>query len=141
VAPVAEERPLAVPIAAVFGVLVALENGVLVSLLWAPDVGWAWFLFVPLALALLALAGAAAVLAGRRGGWIPLAVSAGLSLLLILGLVVLFALLGGGQAMWQAVLLLVGPIGALVLSLRSSVRAWDRASRSPGGRRTARSDR
>jgi hypothetical protein len=140
----AEERPIAVPIAAVFGVLVAVENGVLVSLMWTPEVGWDWFMFAPLGLGLLAVAGAGAVLTGRRRGWIPLAVAASLSLLVVLALVVLFALLGGGQAMWEAVLLLVGPVGALVLSLRRSVRTWagpDRARRSPGGRRSAGSAR
>jgi peptidoglycan/LPS O-acetylase OafA/YrhL len=140
--PAGEERPLAVPLAAVFGVLVAAENAVLVGLLWTPEVGWDWFMFAPLALGLLALAGAAALLAGRRRGWVPLAIAAGLSLLVVLALVVLFALLGGGQAMWEAVLLLIGPAGALVLSLRRPVRTWSgRARRSPGGRRTVGSAR
>jgi peptidoglycan/LPS O-acetylase OafA/YrhL len=142
--PVADERPLAVPIAAVFGVLVAAENAVLVRLMWTPEVGWDWFMFGPLALGVLAVAGAAAVLGGRRRGWIPLAISAVLSLLVVLALVVLFALLGGGQAMWEAVLLLIGPVGALVLSLGRPVRTWtgrDRARRSPGGRRSTGSAR
>jgi peptidoglycan/LPS O-acetylase OafA/YrhL len=94
---------------------------------------------VPILLAGTALAGAAAVLAGRRLGWLPLAVSAALSLLVVLALVVLFALLGGGRAMWAALLLLVGPLGALILALGRPVRGWTdrhRASRSPGGRRT-----
>jgi hypothetical protein len=137
-APRPTERPVAVPLAAVFGLLTAAENAYLAYLLWTPEVGWDWFMFVLLALALLALVGAAAVLAGLRHGWLPLAVAAALSLLVFLGAVWLFALLG---ALWQALPLLVGPVGALLLSLRSSVRTWDRARRSPGGRRSAGSAR
>jgi peptidoglycan/LPS O-acetylase OafA/YrhL len=140
----AGERPIAVPVATVFGVLVAGENAYLARLMWTPEVGWDWFMTGPLLLAVLALAGAAAVFLGRRLGWVPLAVSAALSLLVVLALAVLFALLGGGQAMWAAVLLLVGPLGALILSLRRPVRDWTargRARRPPGGRRTAGSAR
>jgi uncharacterized membrane protein len=140
--PPAGERPLLVPIAAVFGVLVAAENAYLARLLWTPEVGWDWFMVVPILLALMALAGAVGILRGRRLGRPFLAVSAALSLLVLLALVVLFALLGGGRAMWAALLLLVGPLGALILALRRPVRGWShdgRGSRSPGGRRTPRS--
>jgi hypothetical protein len=138
------ERPLAVPFTAVFGLLVAAENGYLAWLLWTPEVGWDWFMVVPLLLAVLAVTASAAVLRGRRPGWLLLAVAAALTLLGVLALVVLFALLGGGQAMWAALLLLVGPLVALVLALRRPVRGWtapERARRSPGGRRRAGSAR
>ncbi len=140
----AGQRPIPVAVAAVFGLLVAGENAYLARLLWTPEVGWDWFMVVPILLAVTAIAGAAAVFLGRRLGWVPLAVSAALSLLVVLALVVLFALLGGGQAMWAALLLLVGPLGALILSLRRPVRGWTgagRARRPPGGRRTAGSAR
>jgi hypothetical protein len=136
----AGERPLAVPIAAVFGVLTAGENAYLAWLLWDLGAGWGWFTIVPVLLAVVALAGAAALLLGRRLGRASLAVSAALTLLGVLALVVLFALLGGGRATWAAVLLLVGPVGALVLSLRRPVRTWT-ARNSPGGRRSAGSAR
>jgi hypothetical protein len=138
------ERPAIAWSAAIFGVLVAGENAYLTQLLWTPEVGWDWFVVVPILLGVTALAGATAVLLGRGLGWLPLAVSAALSLLGILALVVLFALLGGGQAMWAALFLLVGPLGALILALCRPVRDWTdrhRASRSRGGRRTAGSAR
>jgi hypothetical protein len=133
------ERPLAVPFAAVFGLLVALENCYLAWLLWTPEVGWDRFMVVPLLLAVLAVAASAAVFLGRARGWLWLTIAAVLPLVGILALVVLFALLGGGQAMWSAILLLIGPLGVLVLAPRRPVREWTsavRARRSPGGRRT-----
>jgi hypothetical protein len=101
------ERPLAVPFAAFFGLLVAAEDVYLAWLLWTPEVGWDWFMAVPLLLAVPGLA----VLA------------------------VIFAVLGGGQEVWSTLLLLVGPAGCLVLATRRPVREWTRARRSPGGRR------
>jgi peptidoglycan/LPS O-acetylase OafA/YrhL len=95
-------------------------------------------------LAVAAVAGAVLVFLGRVRSWLLLAVAAALPLAGILVLVVLFAALGGGQAMWSAVLLLVGPVGALVLALRRPVREWTRsgtANRPPGGRRPAGSAR
>jgi hypothetical protein len=133
------ERPLAVPFAAVFGLLVAVEDGCLAWLMWTPEVGWDWFMVVPLLLAVLAVAASAAVFLGRARGWLWLTIAAVLSLIGILALVVLFALLGGGQAMWSALLLLVGPLGVLFLAPRRPVREWTspaRARRSPGGGRT-----
>jgi hypothetical protein len=58
-----------------------------------------------------------------------------LPLLGLLGLAVLFGALGGGSALWAAVLLLVGPVGCLVLTLRRAVRTWrgSGAGTRPGG--------
>jgi hypothetical protein len=128
-------------LAAVFGVLVAVEDAYLVWLLWTPEVGWDWFMLVPLLLAVAALAGAAAVFLGRRRGWLVLAVAAALPFAVLLVLVVLFAVLGGGTAMWSAVGLLLGPVGCLVVALRPPVRQWTSAGRSAGGRRTEGSSR
>jgi hypothetical protein len=138
------ERPLVVPFAAVFGLLVAAEDVYLAWLLWSPQVGWDWFGIVPVVLALVAVAGAALVFLGRARGWMLLAVAAGLPLLGLLVLAVIFGALGGGRAMWSALLLMVGPLGCLVLALRRPVRDWTRsrpAGRSPGGRRGAASSR
>jgi hypothetical protein len=138
------ERPLIVPFAAVFGLLVGLVNGYLAWLMWTPEVGLDWLMVVPALLAVLAVVAAAAVFWGRRPGWALLAAAAGLTLLAVLALAVLFALLGGGQAFWSAVLLLVAPVVALSLALRRPVREWTgraAANRSPGGRRAAGSAR
>jgi hypothetical protein len=138
------ERPLAVPFAAVFGVLVAAEDLYLAWLLRTPETGWDWFALIPVALAVAAVAAAALVFLGRARAWLLLAVAAALPLAALLVLVVLFAVLGGGLAFWSGLLLLVGPLGALVLALRRSVRDWTRpttANRSPGGRRAAGSAR
>ena len=139
-----EERPLEAVLAAVFGVLVAAEDGYLAWLMWTPEVGWDRFMLAPLLLAVAALAGAAAVFLGRRRGWLLLAVTAGLPIAVLLVLVVLFAVLGSGAAMWSAIGLLVGPVGCLVLALRRPVRLWTspaRAGRSAGGRRGGGSSR
>jgi hypothetical protein len=138
------ERPLAVPFAAVLGLLVAAEDAYLAWLLWTPEVGWDWFMLAPLVLAVLAVAAAGLVFAGRARSWLLLASAAALSLLGLLVLALFFAVLGGAQAAWSTVLLLVGPSSCLVLALQRSVREWTRparASRSPGGRRTAGSAR
>jgi hypothetical protein len=138
------ERPLEAVLAAVFGLLVAAEDGYLTWLLWTPEVGWDRFMLVPLLLAAVALAGAAAVFLGRGRGWLLLAVAAGLLLAVLLVLVVLFAILGGGTALWSAVALLVGPVGCLILVLRRPVRQWTRpgrADRSSAGRRRGGSSR
>jgi peptidoglycan/LPS O-acetylase OafA/YrhL len=129
------ERPLAVPFAAFFGLLVAAEDVYLAWLLWTPEVGWDWFMAVPLLLAVLALVGAALVLTGRARGWVVLAAAAVLPLAGLAVLAVIFAVLGGGQEVWSTLLLLVGPAGCLVLATRRPVREWTRARRSPGGRR------
>jgi hypothetical protein len=121
-----------VPVAALFGVLVAAEDGYLAWLL-----SFGWYLVAPLVLAVAALAGAALVWWGRRGGWLVLALAATVPLLGLLALAGLFGVLGGGMAMWSAVFLLAGPVGCLVLALRRSVREWrgPRSTRSAGGRR------
>lgn len=132
------ERPLEVVLATVFAVLVAAEDGYLAWLLWTPEVGWDWSMLVPLLLAVLALVAAAAVYTGRRGSRLLLVVAAVLPLAILVVLVGLFAVLGGGTALWSAVGLLVGPVGCLVLAGRRPVRQWTRpagAVRSPGGRR------
>ena len=83
-----------------------------------------WALAVPLVLALLAATGAVLVWLGRARGWLVLAVAAALSLLGLLGVAVVFGGLGGGSAFATALLLLTGPVGALVLATRPEVRAW-----------------
>jgi hypothetical protein len=138
------ERPSVVPFAVGFAALVAAEDLYLATLLWTPEGGWNWFILAPVALAALALAAAALVFQGRTRSWLVLAVAAALPLIGLAVVAALFAALGGGQASWVAVLLCVGPLTCLVLALRRPVREWcghGRANRSPGGRRTARSDR
>ncbi|MBB3675568.1 hypothetical protein [Modestobacter versicolor] len=138
-APTAPVRPLAAPFAAAFGVLVAAEDAYLGWLLWDADPGWGWYLLLPALPAVAALAGALLVLRGRSlsrrvSGSAVLALACLVPLLGLLGLAVFFALLGGGQAVWWALLLLVGPIGGLALALQRPVRRWTRGSRvaSPG---------
>jgi hypothetical protein len=136
--PVVDVRPLAVPFAAAFGLLVAAENGYLAWLLWEPSLGLEWFVAAPLALAVAALGGAALLLLGRRRAWVLLTVAGALLLLVLLFLAVLFGALGGGRALWWALLLLVGPVGCLSLAPRREVRDWrghPGARRSPGGAR------
>jgi hypothetical protein len=75
---------------------------------------------------------------GVPRGWLVLAAAAVLPLLGLVGLAVLFAVLGGGTALWSALLLLAGPVGCLAFTLRRPVRDWcapRRGTRSPGGRR------
>lgn len=141
VEPVPVERPLVVPFAAFFGLLVAAEDGYLAWLLWSPDIGWDWFTGVPLLLAVLAVAGSVLVFTGRPRGWMVLALAAVLPLVGLLVLAGFFAVLGGGLAVWSTVLLLVGPLTCLVLTLQRPVREWTRARRSPGGRRKVPSSR
>ena len=133
VAPVTPVRPMLVPFAVVFGLLVAAVDGFLAKLL---DFGW--YLAVPVVLGVGAVAGAALVWWGRRLGWAVLALAAALLLLGLLGLVVLFGLLGGGAALWAALLMLVAPVGCLAVVLRRPVRRWcdlRGRTRSPGGGR------
>jgi hypothetical protein len=135
-------RPLEAPFAAAFGVLVAAEYVYLGWLLLDPE-ALGWYAAVPAALAVLALVAAALVLLGRGRGWIALTALSGLLLLGLLGLVLLFGALDGGAALWQALLLLVGPAGCLALTLRRPVRRWTArggegrgpAGRTSGGRR------
>jgi hypothetical protein len=144
VAPPPGERPLAATLAAVFGLLVAAVDGYLTWLLWTPEVGWDAYLLVPVLLAVLAVGGAAAVFLGLGRAWLVLAVAAVLPLVGMLAVLVLFAALGGGSAMWGALALLIAPVGCLVLALRREVRNWTRprrARRPAGGRREAGSSR
>ena len=129
-------RPVEAPFAAVFGVLVAAEYVYLGWLLYEPGAPLDWYVVVPALLAAGTLTGAALVVLGRGRGWLYLAVGSAVLLLGLLALVLLFGALGGGAALWQALLLLVGPIGCLALTLRRPVRAWT-TRRSPGGRQTA----
>jgi hypothetical protein len=143
-APVVAERPLQVPFAAVFGLLVTVEALYLAWLLWEPDPGLYWFVAVPALLAVAALTGSVLVFLGRGRGWLLLAVTGAVQMLVMLALVLLFGALGGGQALWWAVLLLVAPVGCVVLTLQRPVRAWSspvRASRPAEGARRARSAR
>ena len=132
------QRPLSATLAAVFGLLVAAVDGYLTRLLWTPEVGWDSYMLVPVLLAVLAVAAAAAVFLGLRRGWLLLALAAALPLGGMLAVVVLFAVLGGGAALWGALALLIAPVGCLVLALRRPVRAWtgaDHQRRPAGGRR------
>jgi hypothetical protein len=145
--PTTPARPVTAPFAAVFGLLVAVEDGYLGWLLWNADPDWGWYLLLPGVLAAGALTGAVLVLRGAPlGRWASgsavLAVGCLLPLLGLLGLAVVFALLGGGQAVWWSLVLLVGPIGGLVLGLHRPVRQWTRRRRpvvsSRGSRRLPR---
>lgn len=129
------ERPLAVPFAAFFGLLLAAEAAWFAWLLATPEVGWDWFVVVPLVLAAAALTGSALVLLGRPGGWAVLALAASLSLVGLLLVALFFAVLGGGSAAGSTLLLLVGPVASLVLALRRPVREWTRTRRPREGRR------
>lgn len=136
-------RPVSAPFAAVFGLLVAAEDGYLGWLLWDAEPGWGWYLLLPAVLAAGALAGALLVLRGRglgrwAGGSAVLALFCLLPLLGLLALAAVLALLGGGAAVWWSLLLLVGPVGGLSLALQRPVRQWagrSRAASRPRGSR------
>jgi O-antigen/teichoic acid export membrane protein len=131
------------PFAAVLGVLVAAEFLYLGWLLYEPGSLLDWYVVVPALLAAVTLAGAALVVLGRGRGWLVLTAASVVLLLTLLALVLLFGALGGGAALWQALLLLIGPIGSLELTLRRPVRAWTTRGRrrSAGGRREGRRSR
>jgi hypothetical protein len=124
------QRPLVAGYAAVFGLLVAAEDAYLAWLLVGPERQVDSFLAVPLVLCAVSLAGAALTYAGRARGWLVLLLGALPTLLGILGLTALFAALGGGRPVAEALLLLVGPVGCLALCLRRPVRAWTRPGRA-----------
>ena len=135
---VAPLRPVQAPFAAVFGVLTAVVDGYLGTVLVTdPELGWGWYLLPFAVLALLALAGAALVWAGRARGAAVLAVAGLLTALGLVALLVLFLVLGGGTAAWWVLFLLVAPVGALALALRAPVRRWTRPGPRtvPGTRR------
>ncbi|WP_299955769.1 hypothetical protein [uncultured Modestobacter sp.] len=140
-APPAPVRPVQAPFAAVFGLLVAAEDAYLGWLLWDADPGWGWYLLLPALLAVAAVAGAVLVHRGRALGRVSgsavLATACVLPMLGLLGLALFFAALGGGQAAWWALLLLIGPVGGLVLALQQPVRQWSaaRPARSGAGAR------
>lgn len=129
-------RPLAVPFAAFFGLLLAAEAAWFGWLFGTPDLGWTWFAAAPLLLAGLSAVGAVLVFTGLGPGWIVLAVAALVSLVGVLVVAGFLAVLGGGPAVWAALLLLVGPLTCLVLALQRPVREWARARRPQGGERT-----
>jgi signal transduction histidine kinase len=135
-------RPVLAPFAAVFAVLVAVEYLWLAWLLRDPQVATSWSVAVPAVLAVLALAGAVLVVLGRARAWVLLAVVSVVLVLSLLGTAALFGALGLGAVAGQALLLLVGPVGCLVLAVRRPVREWTRparATRAPErGRRTQR---
>ena len=127
-APAVPERPTAAPFAAVFGALAAAEMLYLAWLLVDPDAGFdtvpAWPVAALGGLAVLLLAGAVLVVLGRWRGWLVLVLGGLLSLLVMLAIAVLFGSLGAGSATWWAVLMAVGPLGALVLGAQRPVRVW-----------------
>jgi hypothetical protein len=133
-------RPVTAPFAAVFGVLVAAEEGYLGWLLWDAEPGWGWYLLVPAVLAAGALTGAGLVLPGRSPGR-RVSGSAVLATFCLLP----SALLQGPTASSRVVggrgvlPLLVGPVGGLWLALQRPVRNWTRpaAARRLGRSRTA----
>jgi lysylphosphatidylglycerol synthetase-like protein (DUF2156 family) len=133
-------RPVTAPFAAVFGLLVAAEDAYLGWLLRDAEPRWGWYLLLPAVLAAGALAGAFLVLRGRAvgrrtSGSAVLALFCLLPLLGLLALAAVLALVGGGQAFWWSLLLLVGPVGGLSLALQRPMRDWTRpASRSRGVR-------
>ena len=135
-------RPVLAPFAAVFGVLVAVEYLWLAWLLRDPEVATSWSVAVPAVLAVLALAGAVLVVLGRARAWVLLAVVSVVLVLCLLGAAALFGALGLGAVAGQALLLLVGPVGCLVLAVRRPVQEWTRparATRAPDrGRHTQR---
>ena len=134
-------RPMEAPFAAVFGVLVAAEYLYLGWLLYAPGSLLDWYVLAPAVLAAFTVAGAVLVVLGRGRGWLVLTAAGVVLLLTLLALVLLFGALGGGAALWQALLLLIGPIGCVALAVSRPVRAWTGGRtlrgrrRSPGGRR------
>jgi O-antigen/teichoic acid export membrane protein len=119
-----------VPFAAVFGVLVAAEYLWLAWLLRDPEVGTPWFVVAPAVLAVLTLAGAALLVLGRARAWVLLTAVSAVLVLCLLGTAVLFGALGLGAVVGQALLLLVGPLGCLVLVARRPVREWTRPARA-----------
>lgn len=139
-APTVPVRPLEAPFAAVFGGLVAAEYLYLGWLLYQPGSFLDWYVVLPVVLAALTAAGAVLVVLGRGRGWMLLTATSVVLLVGLLALILLFGALGGGAALWQALLLLIGPIGCLALTLRRPVRAWTTrraAGRPAGGRRGA----
>ena len=131
-------RPALAPFTAVFGVLVAAEYLWLAWLVRDPEVPSVGFAVVPAAAALLALAGAALVVLGRARAWILLAAVSVLLVLCLLAAALLFGALGLGAVVGQALLLLVGPVGCLVLAVRRPVREWTRSARPTRPRRRGR---
>jgi hypothetical protein len=129
--PEPRERPLTVPFAAAFAALVAAEELYLGWLLWEPDPGWHWYVLVAIALAAWTVTGAVLVWQGRRRAWLVLAAASTLPLLLLVGFAVLFGALGGGEAVWWALLMLAGPIGCLVLAAGRPVREWTAPRHAP----------
>ncbi|SDO57376.1 hypothetical protein [Geodermatophilus sp. DSM 45219] len=131
-------RPVLVPFTAVFAVLVAAEYLWLAWLLRDPELSAAWYVVVPVVLAVLALGGAALAWLGRARAWALLAVVSVALALALLGTAVLFGALGLGAVVGQALLLLVGPVGCLLLAVRRPVREWTGPARATRGREQGR---
>jgi hypothetical protein len=132
------QRPLVVPFAVAFGLLMALEVLYLGYLLWEPAPALDWYLIVPVVLASVAVLASLLVWWGKARAWMVLAGAAVLPLVAVLVLVFLLAGLGATAEAWVAVLMTTGPLGCLVLATRRPVREWTappRTTRSPGGRR------
>jgi O-antigen/teichoic acid export membrane protein len=132
-----EPRPLTVPFAAAFGGLVTAEVAYFGLLLWLPDPALDWFLVVPLVLAVASVTGSVQLLRRRTRSWLLLAIAAAVVQVGLLATAALLAAFSAWGEMWSAVLLMTGPVGCLVLTLRRSVREWtDRGrTRRSGGRR------
>jgi hypothetical protein len=117
-------RPQTVPFAVLFAGLVAVEELYLGWLVWDAEPGWDWYVLGVVALVVWSGIGAVLVWQGRPRAWLVLAAASTLPLLGLLGLALLFGALGGGAALWWALLMLAGPLGCLVLSAGQPVREW-----------------
>lgn len=137
-APAAAVRPMLVPFAAAFGLLVAAEDGYLAWLLWGTR---AWYVVVAVVLGVVAVAGAVLTLLGRARGWLILALASVVPLLALLVLVLLLGALGTGHDTALALLLLVGPVGCLIAALQQPVRKWTTPARGRSPRRGNAPDR
>ena len=124
--PTAPVRPMLVPFAAAFALLVAAEDGFMAWVLWGTR---AWLVVAALVLGVVAVVGALLTLAGRSRGWLVLVAGSVLPLLVLLVAVLLLGYLGTGSEALLVLLLAVGPVGCLVLALQRPVRTWTTPAR------------
>lgn len=141
--PAAPVRPMLVPFAVAFALLVAAEDGFVAWVLWGTR---AWLVAAVLVLGIVAVVGAVLTSAGRGRGWLVLLAGSLLPLLVLLAAVLLLGYLGTGAGALLVLLLAVGPVGCLVLALQRPVREWTAPSPRRGnvpdrGRRRAGADR